>query len=60
MKPREFVAGDLVLRKEVGSMKELSLGKLTPNWEGPYQVTTVAGVEAYYLKDMEERLLPRP
>lgn len=52
--------GDLVLRKEVGSMKELSLGKLTPNWEGPYQVTTVAGVGAYYLKDMEQRLLPRP
>ena len=50
--PREFVAGDLVLQRAVG--------KLAPNWEGPYQVTAVAGTEAYYLEDMEERPLPRP
>ena len=35
--PREFVAGDLVLQRAVG--------KLAPNWEGPYQVTAVAGID---------------
>lgn len=24
-------------------MKDLSTGRLAPNWEGPYRVTTVAG-----------------
>ena len=39
-------------------MKDQGAGKLAPNWEGPYRVTTVAGVEAYYLEDVEERPLP--
>ena len=31
VKPREFVAGDLVLWKAVGNIKDQSVGKLTPN-----------------------------
>lgn len=58
VKPREFVAGDLVLQKAVRSMKDLSAGKLAPNWGGPNQVTAIAGTGAYYLKDMQERPLP--
>lgn len=34
VRPREFIARDLVLQRVVGSMKEPSLGKLAPNWEG--------------------------
>lgn len=60
MQPREFVARDLVLRKAVGSMKESSLRKLAPNWEGSYRVIAIAGVGAYYVEDMEERPVPRP
>ena len=45
--------------KVLGSM-ESSLGKLAPNWEGPYQVTVVAEIGAYYLEDLEERPLPWP
>lgn len=60
VKPREFVAGDLVLQKAVGSMKDLSAGKLAPNWEGPNQVTAIVGTGAYYLEDMKERPLPQP
>ena len=44
--------------KVVLGMKDLSIGKLASNWEGSYRVTIVAGVGAYYLKDMEERPLP--
>ena len=38
VRPRKFVAGDLVLRKAVGSMKNLSVGKLALNWEGPFEL----------------------
>ena len=58
VRPREFVAGDLVLRKAVGSMKNLSAGKLALNWEGLYRITAVVGARAYYLEDMKERPLP--
>lgn len=58
VKPREFVAGDLVLRKSMGSIKDQNVGKFAPNWEGAYQVTAIAGTRAYYLKDMEDRPLP--
>lgn len=60
IKPREFVAGVLVLQKEVGSMKDLSAGQLALNWEGPYRVTAKARMGAYYLEYLEERPLPQP
>ena len=60
MKKRESSTGDLVLQKAVGSALDASAGKLAPNWEGPYRVTTIAGARAYYVEDMEEWPLPRP
>lgn len=44
----------------VGSMKNHSWGKLGPNWEGPYRVTSVAGTGAYQLKDLDGIVVPRP
>ena len=52
--------GDLVLRKVVGAAKDPSWGKLGPNWEGPFQITSVAGIGAYYLEDLDEKAVPRP
>ena len=57
---REFDAGDLVLRKAVGNMRDINVEKLAPTWEGPYRVTAIASMGAYYLEDLEERPLPRP
>ena len=57
---REFSAGDLVLRRAVGSMRDTNARKLAQTWEGPYRVTAIAGVGAYYLEDMNEVPLPRP
>ena len=57
---REFSAGDLVLRKAVGSMQDTNTRKLAQTWEGSYRVTAIAGVGAYYLEDMNEVPLPRP
>ena len=52
--------GDLVLRKVVGAAKDPSWGKLGPNWEGPFRITSVAGIGAYYLEDLDEKVVPRP
>ena len=58
MKLRPLAVGDLVLRKVVGSAKNPAWGKLGPNWEGPYRITSVAGICAYYLEDFEEKVVP--
>ena len=52
--------GNLLLRKVVGATKDPSWGKLGPNWEGPFQITLVAGIGAYYLEDSDEKVVPRP
>ena len=53
VKLRPLVPGDLVLRKVLGTVKNPAWGKLGPNWEGPYRITLVAGIEAYFLEDLE-------
>ncbi|XP_075674859.1 uncharacterized protein LOC142644058 [Castanea sativa] len=56
VKPRPLVPGDLVLRKVVVTAKNLAWSKLGPNLEGPYRITSVAGIGAYYLEDLDEKL----
>ena len=51
---RGFSAGDLVLRKAVGNMQDTNAEKLAQTWEGPYRVTAIAGVGAYYVEDLDE------
>ena len=60
VKIRDFVAGDLVLQKAVGSAWDVNSRKLALNWEGQYRVTAIVGAGAYYLKDMEERPFLQP
>ena len=60
VKLRPLTVGDLVLRKVLGTLKNPAWGKLEPNWEGPYRITLVAGIGAYYLEDLEEKAIPRP
>ena len=60
VRTRGFSAGDLVLRKAMGNMRDTNVGKLAQTWEGPYRVTTIADAKAYYLEDLDERPLPRP
>ena len=57
---REFSAGDLVLWRAVGNMRDMNAGKLAPTYEGPYRVTAIAGIGAYYLEGLDERSLPWP
>ena len=60
VKLRPLAPGDLVLRKVMGATKDLSWGKLGPNWEGPFRITSVAGIGAYYLKDLDEKAVCHP
>ena len=57
---RPLVPRDLVLRKVVGITKNPAWGKLGPNWEGSYCITSMAGIGAYFLKDLDENIVPRP
>ena len=52
--------GDLVLRKVLGNTRDLAMEKLGLTWEGPYRVTSVVGIGAFRLKDLDERLIARP
>ena len=57
---RPLTPGDLVLRKVVCAAKNPAWGKLEPNWEGPYRITSEAGIGSYFLEDLEEHVIPRP
>ena len=60
VKLKPLMPGDLVLRKVLGTAKNPAWGKLWPNWEKPYRITFVAGLEAYFLEDLDECVIPRP
>ena len=60
LRSRPLVLGDLVLRKVLGIAKNPTWGKLGPNWEGLYRITSVAGIGAYYLEDLDENVVSRP
>ena len=60
VKLRPLAPGDLVLRKVLGNTKNSAWGKLGPNWEGPYRITSVAGIGAYYLEDLDEKTVLHP
>ena len=57
---RLLTPGDLVLRKVVGTAKNSTWGKLGPNWEGPYRITSNVGIGAYFLENLDELVEPRP
>ena len=60
VKLRPLAPGDLVLRKVLGNTKNPAWEKLGPNWEGPYCITSVVGLGAYYLEDLDERAILHP
>ena len=60
VKLRPLMPSDLVLRKVLGTAKNPAWGKLGPNWEGPYRITFVVDIEAYFLEDLDEHVIPRP
>ena len=60
VKLRPLEPGDLVLRKVLGTAKNPTGGKLRPNWEGPYCITSLVSIGAYFLEDLHEHVIPCP
>ena len=60
VKLRPLAVGDLVLRKVLRNTKNPDWGKLEPNWEGSYHITSVVGIGAYYLEDLDEKTVLHP
>ena len=59
MKLRPLAFGDLVLRKVLGTAKNPAWGKLGPNWEGVYRITSMVGIGAYHLENLNENVVLR-
>ena len=57
---RDFQVGDLVLRKVMAIAKDPSQGKLGPNWEGPYRITSWQRKGTYHLETLDKRKLQHP
>ena len=60
VKLRPLTLDDLVLQRVMGTAKNPAWGKLGPNWEGPYYITSETGIEAYFLEDLDEHVVPCP
>jgi transposase InsO family protein len=54
--PRSFQVGDLVLRRT--GLSQL-VGKLGPNWEGPYKVVSILAGGGYKLETIKGEAVPR-
>ena len=57
---RDFKVGDLVLRKVMGAARDPMQGKLGPNWEGPYRITSWQRKGTYHLEMIDRWKLPHP
>ncbi|GKU96255.1 hypothetical protein SLEP1_g9507 [Rubroshorea leprosula] len=58
VRARQFQVGDLVLRKAGLTNTHSLMGKLAPNWEGPYMVVQVKRPGSYVLANIQGRQLP--
>ena len=60
VKLRPLTPGNQVLWRVVGTTKNSAWGKLGPNWEGPYHITSEASIGAYFLEDLNKHVVPHP
>ena len=57
---RDFKVEDLILRKVTDATKDPTQGKLGPNWEGPYKITSWQRKDTYHLETLDEQKLHHP
>ena len=48
-----------MLRKVLPNTKEVNVGVLRPNWEGPYVIVKVLRPGTYRLKWLDDNMVPR-
>ena len=58
VKLQPLTPGELLLRKVLGSAKNPAWGKLGPNWEGPYRITSVVITchAIHYYRSIKQKL----
>ena len=59
VKAIRFKEGDLVLQKVLTNTKEVNVGVLGPNWEGPYIIVEVLRLGTYRLKRLDDKPMPQ-
>ena len=57
---RDFQVRDLVLRKVTSTTRDPSLGKLGPNWQGPYRITSWQRKDTYHLETLDGQKMYHP
>ena len=57
---RDFQVKDLILRKVMVTTKDPTQGKLDPNWEGPYRITSWQRKDTYHLETLDGQKLHHP
>ena len=57
---RDFQVGDLVLRKVMGTNRDPTQGKLGPNWERPYRITSWQRKGIYHHETLDGQKLSHP
>ncbi|XP_075640358.1 uncharacterized protein LOC142612119 [Castanea sativa] len=60
VKHQDFKVEDLVLRKVMGTTRDPTQGKLGPNWEGPYRITSWLRKDTYHLETLDGQKLHHP
>ncbi|KAK0582161.1 hypothetical protein LWI29_022202 [Acer saccharum] len=60
VRERRFSLGDLVLKRVNPGTRDKAAGSLADKWEGPYQITRIAGHGAYRITQKGLGELPRP
>ena len=60
VRQKDFQVGDLVLRKVIGVIRDPSQGKLGPNWEGPYRITSWQKKGTYHLETLDGQKFQHP
>ena len=53
VKHRDLQVEDLILRKVMGAAQDPTQGKLDPNWEGPYRITSWQRKGTYHLETLD-------
>ena len=57
---RDFQVGDLILRKVMSAIRDLTQGKLGPNWKGPYRIVSWQRRGTYHLETLDGQKLHHP
>ena len=57
---RDFKVRNLILRKVMGATRDPTQGKFSPNWEGPYRITSWQRKDTYHLEMLDGQKLHHP